>query len=144
ELQRRAARQVDHAGLGRAVGMRAGAAAQAGDRRGRNDRAAAGGARVRDGVLHAEADTAQQHRLGAVPVLDAGLLQRPDGAADAGDHRDLVIESSHRALRNAATRAAATHAATRAAAIRAAARAAMRSADAELLALAFAGGAALD
>ena len=77
--------QADDGGLGRRIGVAAAAAHHAGDRGGDQDHAAVAMLLHRQrGVLHAEEHRARQHGEGVVPVLDAGLGDRPEGAADAG------------------------------------------------------------
>ena len=78
-------RQVDDRRLGRRVGLRAATAAEAGDRRGVDDAAAAA---LLDHhprrVLRPDEHAAHEHGERAVPVVDADLGERPERTADAG------------------------------------------------------------
>ena len=85
ELGRDVLDQADDGGLGRRIGVAAAAAHHAGDRgRDQDDAAITVLLHGQRGVLHAEEHRAGQHGEGVVPVLDAGLGDRPEGAADAG------------------------------------------------------------
>jgi hypothetical protein len=78
--------------------MGAGATGQAGHRRGADDAAAAALSHhaVR-GVLDAEKHATHEHGKGEVPLLDQGLPDRPEGAADPGvvEHAVEPAETRH-------------------------------------------------
>ena len=99
QLDRRGEREVDDGGLRRRVGLRTTAAAQPGDRRGVDDAAAAAAVDHRPRpVLDAEEHAARQDGERAVPVGDADLGDRPEGAADAGvvEHHVEAAEAPDR------------------------------------------------
>src|ERR1700735_3131114 len=84
KFDRSRASEADYSGLGGAVCVQSGRTAQSGDRGGRDDRAAAGLTHLGHGVLDAEEYRAQEDREAAVPIFRAGLLERPDRAAETG------------------------------------------------------------
>src|SRR5579885_450423 len=87
-FERDRAREIDDAGLGRAVRMRTVAAGEPGHRSWRYDGTAADPAHLGNRMLHPEEHPAQQDGLRAIPIFDRGVLDTSERAAQAG-----VVES---------------------------------------------------
>src|SRR5580658_5602682 len=84
KFHRRRPRQVDDAGLRRAVRMQPVESPNPRDGSRRDYRPAADFAHLGRRMLHAQEHAAQQDRLALVPVLDGDLFERSDRAADSG------------------------------------------------------------
>src|SRR6185295_11892706 len=98
ELGRDRPAQVGHRRLRGGIGVRPRAAADPRDRRGVDDAAAAAlRLQARGAVLDPEEHAPHQHREGEVPLLDGGLADRSEGAADARVVEETVetAESLH-------------------------------------------------
>src|SRR5262245_37029269 len=84
EFEGRRAREIDHPGLGRAVGMQFRKASDTGYRSGRDNRTATRLTQLGHGVFDSQEYRAQQHRNALIPIFDAYLFQWPKRADDAG------------------------------------------------------------